>query len=296
MGGGGMGGGGGMMGGGGMGGGRGSTGGGTGGSMMGGSTGGVTGGTQNRTQSTTQNKNNQIPTGTYKIDPNVRYSGILVDSADFQRTIDADRDGLITKEEWDRALVKHDTDGDNRLSVEELMTFFPKDIDPSGRHSETLVDLEDFQHTIDMDRDGYITRDEWNRAFDKQDLDTDNRLAVEELRAFFPRDKSRELADAGRLEAFTRLEKNKDGVVDRSEWPGNDKSFRRLDADHDGVISREEFIASSARWWNDIFENLDFKGNGVITRPEWLDSDSSFNRLDRDHNGVITKREFYDPR
>jgi Ca2+-binding EF-hand superfamily protein len=62
------------------------------------------------------------------------------------------------------------------------------------------------------------------------------------------------------------------------------------------VLSREEFLSDRGRWWNEIFENLDFDGNNAISRSEWLDSDASFDRLDRDHNGIITKQEFYNPR
>ena len=41
------------------------------------------------------------------------------------------------------------------------------------------------------------------------------------------------------------------------------------------------------------FESLDFDGNGIIVRAEWLDSNASFDNLDWDHNGVIDRYEFY---
>jgi Ca2+-binding EF-hand superfamily protein len=187
-------------------------------------------------QSTTQGTNQKSSSGGYyRADLVSRYSGITVDWTDFQRALDADKDGYITKDEWARAFVEHDTNGDNRLSVEELQTFFPKSI-------------------------------------------------------------SREMVDTGRQEAFEQVDKDRSGVIERSEWPGNDKSFRHMDVNRDGVISRQEFLATNVRWWNETFEELDFSGNGAITRDEWLDSDASFNRLDHDHNGIIEKREFYNPR
>jgi Ca2+-binding EF-hand superfamily protein len=198
----------------------------------------ATSGTQSKIQSGAQSKtgtNQKLPTSGYRADEISRYSGISVDWTDFQRALDADRDGYVTKEEWDRAFVDHDVNGDGRLSVEELQAFFPK----SG---------------------------------------------------------SRILTDAERQEAFERLDKNQSGVIERSEWPGNDMSFSRMDANHDGVISREEFLARNVRWWNLTFEELDFNGNGFITRAEWLDSDASFDRLDHNHDGVIEKSEFYNPR
>jgi Ca2+-binding EF-hand superfamily protein len=168
--------------------------------------------------------------------------------------------------------------------------------DSVSRYSGITVDWTDFQRALDADRDGYITKEEWARAFVERDTNGDNRLSVEELQAFFPKSISRDLADTGRQEAFEQVDKDRSGVIERSEWPGKDKSFRHLDVNRDGVISREEFMATNVRWWNDTFEELDFDVNGAITRAEWLDSDASFNRLDHDHNGIIEKREFYNPR
>jgi Ca2+-binding EF-hand superfamily protein len=168
--------------------------------------------------------------------------------------------------------------------------------DSISRYSGITVDWTDFQRTLDADRDGYVSKEEWDRAFVERDLNGDGRLSVEELQAFFPKGGSKELADTGRQEAFDRLDKNQTGVIDRSEWPGKDKSFRHMDANRDGVISREEFMATNVRWWNETFEDLDFDGNGIITRDEWLDSDASFSRLDHNHNGIIEKSEFYNPR
>jgi Ca2+-binding EF-hand superfamily protein len=148
---------------------------------------------------------------------------------------------------------------------------------------------------LDADRDGAVTRDEWERFFADHDDNRDGRLVLTEVQPTAAQEESVS-PDAGRQAAFERLDTNKDGIVEKSEWPGNDKDFQLLDADHNGNLSREEFLARGGRWWNETFENLDFDGDKLIERTEWLDSDSSFNRLDRDRNGVIDRREFYNPR
>jgi Ca2+-binding EF-hand superfamily protein len=167
----------------------------------------------------------------------------------------------------------------------------------TGTHAlDVNLDWTDLQRTLDADRDGYITQEEWNRAFIDHDANGDKRLSIEDLRSFFRRDVSDTTPDTGRQAAFDRLDKNRNGVIERTEWPGKEKAFRHMDANHDGVIGREEFLATSVRWWNDVYENLDLDGNGAITRSEWLDSEDAFDRLDKDHNGIITKSEFYNPR
>jgi Ca2+-binding EF-hand superfamily protein len=163
---------------------------------------------------------------------------------------------------------------------------------PVGSEAESLL------RQIDKDHDGNITRDEWQRFFVDRDLNSDERLSPEEIHAISKQKggEGETGLDSGRLAAFERLDVDKNNGIDLSEWPGQKKDFQYLDADRDRSLSRDEFLSRNARWWNEIFENLDFNKNGVIARSEWLDSDETFNRLDRDLNGVIDRREFYYPR
>jgi Ca2+-binding EF-hand superfamily protein len=167
----------------------------------------------------------------------------------------------------------------------------------------TWVGLEGAQllREIDADHDGVITHEEWERFFRDHDENKDGRLTANEIaptQTTGTKEESSEALgpDIGRLKAFDRLDVNKDDVIERNEWPGNDRSFKRMDANRDGVLSREEFLSRNGRYWNESFENLDFDRNGVITRAEWLDSEAAFQRLDHDRNGVIDRFEFYTPR
>lgn len=160
------------------------------------------------------------------------------------------------------------------------------------------MDCSEFMRQLDADGDNVITQNEWIRAFSKYDKNDDNRLSAEEIQAISSQgqDEDELESDSGRIEAFVRLDKNRNDTIDNSEWPGKEEDFRFLDSNQDGSISREEFLSTKGRWWNEPFENMDFNNNNVIDRSEWLDSRASFDRLDRDRNGVIERREFYNPR
>lgn len=148
---------------------------------------------------------------------------------------------------------------------------------------------------LDADRNGFISRREWEDFFTALDQDKDGRLAPEEIEANFNKPDAEEGMgpDYGRLAAFERLDVNRNNAIDVSEWPGRRDNFDVIDANRDQMLSQEEFLSRNARYWNQKFENLDFNGDNVITRSEWLDSKASFDWLDSDNNGVIERREFY---
>ena len=169
---------------------------------------------------------------------------------------------------------------------------------PNSSNSWSGFNCTELLRQVDADQDGFITQDEWSRFFANHDEDSDKKLSQDELRKGSEQTGNEETLgpDSGRIAAFERLDTNRNGAIDFSEWPGKQKDFRYLDSDHSGSLNREEFLSRNGRWWNELFENLDFNGDGVITRSEWLDSDASFNRLDRDRNGALEHSEFYSPR
>ena len=59
---------------------------------------------------------------------------------------------------------------------------------------------------------------------------------------------------------FEGMDRNRDGVISRSEWRGSDESFRRHDWNGDGKLSGEEVWANGRRGWRQGGDD-DF-GNG----------------------------------
>ena len=68
---------------------------------------------------------------------------------------------------------------------------------------------------------------------------------------------------------FDKLDRNKDGIIDRSELkkgaPRLSSRFNELDVNKDGKISRDEFIQGALR----DFDLLDTNKDGAIDRSEF---------------------------
>ncbi len=96
-------------------------------------------------------------------------------------------------------------------------------------------------------------------------------------------------------DAFSMMDRNGNGVIDRSEWRSDlaPASFARLDRNHDGVVTRDEFAnplpvdSAEAR-----FGDLDRNGNGVIDRNEWRGQALPFDIVDRNRDRRITIDEY----
>ena len=95
----------------------------------------------------------------------------------------------------------------------------------------------------DLDHDGRISREEWNRnpkAFERLDSNNDGFITREEFQAARQTRARRGAHIAKRLR---EADKNNDGQISRDEWPGPAEMFDRLDGNHDGVVTREEIRA-----------------------------------------------------
>ena len=155
------------------------------------------------------------------------------DSGDLLRLMDADQDGFVTQDEWQRIFANHDEDGDDRLSKEEIESIpvqgnGEEDLDPNqGR-------LEAFDR-LDVNENNVIDSQEWpgnKEDFDYLDADQNGSLSREEF-----------LSRNGRFwnQPFENLDFNANGIIERSEWLDSDESFDRLDRDSNGIIERREF-------------------------------------------------------
>jgi hypothetical protein len=90
---------------------------------------------------------------------------------------------------------------------------------------------------------------------------------------------------------FRGMDRNRDGVISRSEWRGNSRAFENQDWNRDGVLSGREVRANARRNRAGRAEAVDRNRNGVIERGEWMGSARDFNRLDRNRDGYITSAE-----
>jgi Ca2+-binding EF-hand superfamily protein len=94
---------------------------------------------------------------------------------------------------------------------------------------------------------------------------------------------------------FQAMDKNRDGVITRDEWSGNDRSFQNQDWNGDGKLSGEEVRAGgrreAAQDRNDRFEQLDTNRDGRLSRAEWRGGAALFDVLDSDRDGILTRVE-----
>jgi hypothetical protein len=110
---------------------------------------------------------------------------------------------------------------------------------------------------------------------------------------------------------FQGLDANRDGVITRSEWRGNDVSFRNQDWNGDGVLSGDEVRSGARRQtsWNEDWnrdgrvDNLDsqisqrFRGydannDNRVGRSEWPGEARVFTRLDASRDGYLSMQEY----
>src|SRR3990172_12370700 len=100
---------------------------------------------------------------------------------------------------------------------------------------------------------------------------------------------------------FQGMDRDKNGVITRSEWRGNEQSFSNEDWNGDGVLSGDE-VRPGARRVGDLlssersaarFRELDRNNDGVIRREEWRGDRRAFDRLDTSRNGMLNRDEFF---
>jgi Ca2+-binding EF-hand superfamily protein len=156
---------------------------------------------------------------------------------------------------------------------------------------------------LDKNRDGRITRDEWDgnaRSFQNHDWNGDGELSGNEVRPGRQRDTDLADHNPNTLERnlswtranFTSLDHNRDGRLSANEWHFDLETFRRVDANANDSISLQEFLGEGVDdVRDDSFDNMDWNNNGRVERTEWFGGANEFNRLDRNRDGVLTRFE-----
>ena len=211
--------------------------------------------------------------------------------------MDTDNDGVITRTEWrgsERAFQNQDWNGDGRLSGPEVavggrrnQNFEEADHLPS-RYERYVSWTQAGFNNLDHNHDRRITSNEWHfdaETFRRVDRNRDGALEQSEFLG---------TEDDARDASFDDLDWNNNGRVERSEWTGSAAAFNGLDANRDGVLSRFEVVGgvSTPNDTYDEFASLDYNRNGSLSRDEWHWSAVSFNRRDSNRDGVVSRQEF----
>jgi hypothetical protein len=213
-------------------------------------------------------------------------------------SMDTNNDGIITRAEWrgsDRAFQNQDWNGDGRLSGQEVAI--------GGRRNDNFEEADHLPNryeryvswtqagfnNLDHNRDRRVTANEWHfdlETFRRVDRNRDGALDQSE---FLGTD-----ADDARDASFDDLDWNNNGRVERSEWTGTPAVFTNLDRNRDGVLSRFEVVGGvdAPNDTYDEFASLDYNRNGSLSRDEWHWSAVSFNRRDANRDGMLSRQEF----
>jgi len=199
--------------------------------------------------------------------------------------LDRNRDNVISRNEWggsSRTFKELDCNRDSLLTESE----FTSRVSCNASYGNGS-----FQY-LDTNRDGYISRAEWNgnyQAFVDKDCNRDSLLSPTE---FNSRGRCNNLVNSG---TFQFLDTNNDGYLESYEWNGDMRTFNNKDCNRDGRISRGEFFTSRCSAttcdYACLFRELDNNGDGLVERSEWRSNAQTFDRLDFNGDNVLTERE-----
>jgi Ca2+-binding EF-hand superfamily protein len=148
---------------------------------------------------------------------------------------DADKDGNVTAAEWTALFEKLDANSDGALSADELpiRRHFTMGTPPPGAAAGLVA------HDADTNRDGAVTREEFDARLAAIDANSDGDVTMEELHARHERHGRGPGAEGFRgLPPFlAEADADKDGKLSVSEL---EAQFEAADADSDGALREGE--------------------------------------------------------
>jgi len=181
--------------------------------------------------------------------------------------MDRNRDGVITRDEWrgtEREFELRDWNRDGLLSGDELRD--NGRTAPFGtRSSEEFADwtASGFA-SLDRNRDGRVSFDEWptdRASFDLADHNRDGVISRAEFlnedapsndRGVFGGSRARNEPPA---DLFSSVDANGDGQITREEWRWSRRSFNQRDHNRDGRLTPDEFSAAAAPNGNQAYQS-----------------------------------------
>lgn len=149
------------------------------------------------------------------------------------RNLDRDRDGQLSRGEWESDAESFRRLDRNRDGVVTRGEFLDADADVDDRDGSF--------DALDANRDGRVSRDEWHAdpvEFGWWDRDRNGVLSRDEL--------MNRAADDAPADLFASLDVNRDAVVTRDEWHWSREAFDRRDTNRDGILTRDELVAPTS--------------------------------------------------
>jgi hypothetical protein len=219
-----------------------------------------------------------------------------VDNLDSQiaqryRGYDMNNDNRVARSEWpgDQPLfTRLDTSRDGYLTIQEYTQGAGFTLDSQGGPSYRFSN-------IDMNNDGWVTRNEWNMdstSFTRLDLNRDNRIS----RFEFENDTAAYQDYKYTPAQFNTFDINRDGWLTRPESRMASVDFDRFDVNRDNRISRFEFdniaTASDPSSYYDRFASVDANHDGWLVRSEWRGTEATFTRLDANRDNRLSRSEY----
>jgi Ca2+-binding EF-hand superfamily protein len=208
------------------------------------------------------------------------------------RGLDRNGDGRITRDEWNgsaQSFRVHDWNGDGVLSGAEVTPGARRTQPEDEDYLPNRLPLDDWSERrfgqLDHNGDNRISRQEWHydlETFQRVDRNRDGVISrAEFLDTAF---------DDDRGDLFDNLDVNGNNRVEIAEWHGSRAAFDWIDRNRDGVLSRTEMVSGDAGS-DDQFRSLDINGDGSIGLNEWHWSRASFTQLDRNRDNRLSRAE-----
>ena len=163
--------------------------------------------------------------------------------------LDKDGDGRITRAEWngnDTSFRQHDADSDGVLAGAEITPA----AEPLTDNEEAEDDWQEWWSfhqgqfdsgtfdAMDQDENQSVSREEWAGGFalfDRLDRDHNGAISQQEY-------ENREFRSMTREALFGRLDANRDGRLEPSEWWWSRETFALVDVDSSGFVTPEELM------------------------------------------------------